>query len=119
MTAMDPDDARLSAAFATLAPNLAQTVRMESLVLEGLERQPPSLVAEWWGLLSARPVVNTGWVIAATLVLFVTTPLGAVPGLLAAAPESLLPRLPRTSVLLEHPRANGQRKVTSTLSPRT
>jgi hypothetical protein len=47
-----------------------------------VEEAPRSLWAEWVGLILSRPLANGAWVAAAAAVLLLTTPLGALPGLL-------------------------------------
>jgi hypothetical protein len=79
---LHPDDRALEAAFAVLEPSPERVRRVEGAVLKALDERPASLVSEWWGLLTARPVVNTGYLLAATAVLLVTTPLGSLAALL-------------------------------------
>jgi len=75
---LHPDDRALESAFHALDPSPDRVRRVEAAVLRALEERPASLASEWWGLLTARPVVNTAYLLAATGVLLVTTPLGSL-----------------------------------------
>jgi len=82
-TFTDADDRRLHGHFASLAPPESTVARLQVRVLEGYDARPRSLWREWLNLLAGRPVGNTAWVAAAAAALFFTTPLGALPRLLA------------------------------------
>ncbi|MHB8872290.1 MAG: hypothetical protein ACYC8T_01255 [Myxococcaceae bacterium] len=84
MSAMhpDPEEGKLREAFTALDPGPAQVRRVEAALMKALDDHPPSLIEEWLGLLTARPIVNTAYLLAATAVLLVTTPLGSLASLL-------------------------------------
>jgi hypothetical protein len=82
MSTAEEDDGRLREAFAALAPEADTVARMQVRVLDGHERRSRSIWREWWSLLRARPLANGALIAAAALILYFTTPLGLVPGLL-------------------------------------
>jgi len=75
-----PDDPRLLALFEELDPLPASVARMRGTVHEKLEASRRSLVGEWIALLRVRPVLHTAYLVGATGVLLVTTPLGTLLG---------------------------------------
>jgi hypothetical protein len=82
MSTAEEDDTRLREAFTALSPTADAVARMQVRVIEGHEKRTRSLWLEWWSLLRARPIANGALVAAAALILYFTTPLGLVPGLL-------------------------------------
>lgn len=79
---MTEEDLKLAEAFGALAPSPIRQARMQVRILEGHAARPRSLVLEWWSLLRARPIANGALIAVAAAILFFTTPLGALPGLL-------------------------------------
>jgi hypothetical protein len=82
MSTVEEEDGRLRGAFGALAPDADAVARMQVRVLAGHEQRSRSVFREWWNLLRARPLANGALIAAAALVLYFTTPLGLVPGLL-------------------------------------
>jgi hypothetical protein len=81
----DPEDRAIASAFSSLVPPADHLERLERTVLAGLDARPPSLVREWLGLFSARPVINVAWLAAAACGLFAMTPLWALLAALATS----------------------------------
>ena len=73
-----PDDQRLLSAFEELEPLPAAVARMRGQMNAALEAEGRSLLGEWISLLRLRPVVHTAYLLAAAVVLLVSTPLGAI-----------------------------------------
>lgn len=73
-----PQDRLLLTAFEELEPLPASVARMRGTLHRKLEAERTSLLGEWLELLKVRPVVHTAYLLAATVVLLVSTPLGAI-----------------------------------------
>ena len=73
-----PDDPRLLEHFEALEPLPAAVARMRGGMYRALEAERSSLVGEWVALLRVRPVLHTAYLVGATGVLLVSTPLGAI-----------------------------------------
>ena len=73
-----PDDRLLLSAFEELEPLPAQVARMRGTIHRKLAAERASLLGEWLELLKVRPVVHTTYLLAAAVILIVTTPLGAI-----------------------------------------
>lgn len=100
------EDERLVAQYRALSPSLPQVARLQVRVLDGWERRPRPLWREWVNLLRARPLQNTGWMVTATLILFFTTPLGAIA-------SALLQMHSATAQLTQRAEAQDQRASAS------
>lgn len=74
----DPVDARLSEAMTVLDATAVQVARMGQVVDGTVERLKQPLWFEWFDLFRARPLRSAGLMLAATCVLLLTTPLGAL-----------------------------------------
>ncbi|MBX7100629.1 MAG: hypothetical protein K1X89_23150 [Myxococcaceae bacterium] len=66
-------------AFETLEPSPNTRAALQARVEAAYEARPRSLWLEWLNVLRGRPLVNGAWATAAALVLFVATPLSALP----------------------------------------
>lgn len=85
------EEQRFAALMHVLDPSPEAEARMETALLQALDAAPDeapeaapeqSLTAEWIELLKLRPAANSALVLAAAVVLYFTTPLGALAGLL-------------------------------------
>ncbi len=83
-----PDDPRLLKRFETLEPLPAAVARMRGGLHQALEAERRSLLGEWVALLRVRPVLHTAYLVGATGVLLVSTPLGAILRALLFPPAS-------------------------------
>ncbi len=93
---LDPEEQQLAALMHALDPSPQAEQRMEAALMRALvgaspdvapldllDTQPDqSLTAEWIELLRLRPAANSALVLAAAVVLYFTTPLGALAGLI-------------------------------------
>lgn len=79
----DPEERRLADLMHALDPSPGAEARMQAAVFRALDAPVQSLAAEWIELLRVRPAANGALVLAAGLVLYFTTPLGALAALLA------------------------------------
>ena len=66
-------------AFETLEPSPNTRAALQARVEAAYQARPRALWLEWLNVLRGRPLVNGAWAAAAALVLFVTTPLSALP----------------------------------------
>ncbi len=82
------EDQKLTEAFVELSPEPVRVARMQVRVVAGYDARPKSLALEWWSLLRARPLTNGALMAAAALILFFTTPMGALAGLLGRLPTA-------------------------------
>jgi hypothetical protein len=82
-----PEDVALARRLEPLSPTAAEVERIGRAVSARLAAARPSLAAEWWGFLRARPWVNVPAALAAAAVLLAATPLGALPALLGRLAE--------------------------------
>lgn len=87
-----PEAEQLARLMRALDPSPEAEARMEAALMRALDAPPSapvevapeqSLTAEWIELLRLRPAANSALVLAAAAVLYFTTPLGALAGLLA------------------------------------
>jgi len=95
------EDRKLTGAYAALEPDAPARARMQVRVLDGHERRPRSLWREWLNLLRARPIANGALIAAAAVILWVTTPLGAIP-LLPRALQQLSSRAVASEKLIAY-----------------
>jgi hypothetical protein len=79
---MTDEDLKLTEAFGALTPAPATQARMQVRIVAAYDARPRSLAREWWSLLRARPFTHGGLIALAAMILFFTTPLGALAGLL-------------------------------------
>lgn len=89
---LGPEEQELAALMRALDPGPEAEQRMETALFRALDAAPSgqaevmpdqSLAAEWIELLKLRPAANSALVAAAALVLYFTTPLGALAAALA------------------------------------
>ncbi len=87
-----PEERQLAELMRVLDPSPEAAARMESALFTALDAATPaleeaiaeqSLTSEWIELLKLRPAANSALVLAAAIVLYFTTPLGALAGLIA------------------------------------
>jgi hypothetical protein len=88
----DPSEEQLAELMRALDPPPGAEERMQAVLFQALDAasfaEPEvapeqSLTAEWIELFKLRPAANSALMVAAAVVLYFTTPLGALAGLIA------------------------------------
>lgn len=75
------NDPTLASGFGALSPTPVQVARIGATVRERLAARRRGVLAEWWALLRARPLVNGAWMAVGAAIVLASTPLSATPAI--------------------------------------